>query len=134
MLWGIFGAVTMTMAVIIGLPYGAFGVALAYVILEYLRTPLLWLYVGRTGAIEAKHILRVASPFVVGAHVAVALLWFLQSRLPGGSVVTLIIATILSYLIVTAIASLFAAGRETLAEVRILASKMLIIRFGGTRT
>ncbi|WP_206692795.1 MULTISPECIES: lipopolysaccharide biosynthesis protein [unclassified Paracoccus (in: a-proteobacteria)] len=134
MLWGMFGAMTMTMAVIIGLPYGAFGVALAYAILEYLRTPLLWIYVGRIGAVEAKHILRVASPFVVGAHVAVALLWFLQSHLPGGSVVTLIIATILSYMIVTVIASLFAAGRETLAEVRILASRMLIIRLGGTKT
>lgn len=134
MLWGIFGALTMIIAVIVGLPYGAFGVALAYAILEYLRTPLLWIYVGRKGAVEAKHILWVASPFVVGAHIAVALLWFLQSHLPYGSVVTLIIATILSYSIVTVIALLFAPGRETLAEVRILASRMLIIRLGGTKT
>lgn len=133
MRWGIFGAVTMTMAVLIGLPYGTFGVALAYAIHEYLRTPLLWLYVGRTGPVEAGHILRMALPLVAGAHAAVAALWLLRFHLPGEPVVALITATILSYLIVTAIAMLFAAGRETLAEVGALASTMLANRNSGTK-
>lgn len=126
MRWGIFGAATMIIAVLIGLPYGTFGVALAYAIHEYLRTPLLWLYVGRTGPVEAGHILRMAMPFVAGAHVAVAALWLLRLHLPGGPVVALLTATILSYLIVTAIALLFAAGRDALAEVRALASRMFV--------
>jgi PST family polysaccharide transporter len=131
MRWGIFGAATMTLAVIIGLPYGAFGVALAYAVIEYLRTPLLWLYVGRTGPVQASHILRMAAPFVVGAHVAVAALWLLRPHLPGAPVVVLLLATVLSYSTVTLIAALFTTGRETLREVRSLASRLLISKMRG---
>lgn len=128
MRWGIFGALTTAAAFIIGLPYGAFGVALAYAVHEYLRTPLLWLYIGRTGPVKARHVLRTALPFVLGAHIAVAVLWLLRSYLPGGPVIVSITATVLSYLIVAGVASLFSSGRETLTEVRVLAAKTLITR------
>lgn len=128
MRWGMFGAATMITAVIIGLPYGTFGVALAYAIHEYLRTPLLWLYVGKTGPVRAGHVLRMALPVVAGAHVSVTGLWILRLYLPNEPVLALILATLLSYLIVTAVAMLFAAGRETLAEVRALASRILVIK------
>ncbi|WP_435169052.1 lipopolysaccharide biosynthesis protein [Falsirhodobacter sp. 1013] len=128
MKWGIFGAITISVSVVLGLPYGAIGVAVSYAVHEYLRTPVLWLYVGRSGPVQAGHILRMAAPFVLGAHVAVGVLWLLKSHLPGEPIMALILATVLSYLIVAAIAALFAAGRDTLMEVHALASKGLITR------
>ena len=114
--WGIFAAVTTSVAFVLGLPYGAFGVAVAYAIQEYLRTPLLWLYIGRRGPVSAKHILHVAFPIVLGAHLAVAIIWILKSHLPGGSVAVLITSTIISYLTVAGTALLFPAGRAALKE------------------
>ncbi len=133
MRWGFFAAFLTTVAFVLGLPYGAFGVAVAYAAHEYLRTPLLWLYVGRTGPIKAHHILRAAMPFVLGAHVSVAALWIFKTQLPGGPVVVLGTATILSYLIVSCVALPFASGRETLAEVRNLAAKMLFRKTGDSK-
>ena len=124
MRWGIFGALVMTLAVVIGLPQGALGVALAYAVSEYLRTPLLWLYVGRRGPVRASHMLRMAAPFVLGAHVAVAAIWLLRGHMPGGAVAGLLAGTTLSYVIVTLVAAVFPAGRETLAEARSLASML----------
>lgn len=131
MRWGIFAAAGMTLAVLVGLPYGTFGVALAYAVLEYLRTPLLWLYVGRTGPVRALDILRMAAPFVLGAHVAVAALWLLRAHFPGGPVAALLIATLLSYLVTAIVAAFFASGRETLAEARELAARLLVRRMSG---
>ena len=128
MKWGIFGALTISATVIIGLPYGVLGVAVGYAIHEYLRTPLLWLYVGRSGPVRGRHILRMATPFVLGAHVAVGALWLVEAHLPREPVVALLAGVVLSYLIVTAISLLFAAGRETLLEVHALVSEKLITR------
>lgn len=116
MRWGIVTAVTSAAAFVIGLPYGAFGVAMAYAASEYLRTPLLWLYVGRRGPVRAADIARAALPFIVGAHLAIGVLWATRPYLPDTPLAALILGTILSYLVVAAIAALFKAGRQTLGE------------------
>ncbi|MGR3249504.1 MAG: lipopolysaccharide biosynthesis protein [Paracoccus sp. (in: a-proteobacteria)] len=128
MRWGIFGAATTSVAFVIGLPFGAAGVALAYAIHEYLRTPLLWLYVGRTGPVQARHVLRATLPFVMGAHVAVGAVMLLAPHLPANPVAALLLATLASYGIVAGVGALFAAGRDTLAEIWTLASKALSSR------
>ncbi|MGR3197968.1 MAG: lipopolysaccharide biosynthesis protein, partial [Paracoccus sp. (in: a-proteobacteria)] len=104
------------------------GVALAYAIHEYLRTPLLWLYVGRTGPVQARHVLRATLPFVMGAHVAVGAVMLLAPHLPANPVAALLLATLASYGIVAGVGALFAAGRDTLAEIWTLASKALSSR------
>lgn len=114
--WGIFAAITSGLAFVIGLPYGAVGVATAYAIQEYLRTPLLWSYVCRKGPLRTHHVMRAALPLVLGAHVSVAALWFLKYHLPGGPAAIVIQSAILSYVIVCAVAALFPAGRTALKE------------------
>ena len=116
MRWGIVTAVTSVAAFVIGLPYGAFGVALAYAVSEYLRTPLLWLYVGRRGPIRAGDMARAALPFVVGAHLAIGLLWVIRPHLPEAPLPALFLGTGLSYLLVVGFAALFEPGRRTLGE------------------
>ncbi|MDB6454789.1 lipopolysaccharide biosynthesis protein [Falsirhodobacter sp. 20TX0035] len=125
MRWGIFGAATTAAALLLGLPYGAFGVAMAYAISEYVRTPLLWLYIGRKGPVQPRHILRTALPFVLGAHISVAVLCTIKQHLPGDPAVVLVLATLLSYAIVAGVAALFPAGRETLADVCSMARNAL---------
>lgn len=116
MRWGIFVALTSIVAFVIGLPYGAFGVALAYAVSEYVRTPFLWFYIGKRGPIRAGDVTRVAFPFVVGGHLAVGVLWALRPHLPQDPLPALALGTVLSYLMVAGFAALFAPGRATLRE------------------
>lgn len=116
MRWGIVTAVTSVSAFVIGLPYGAYGVALAYAASEYLRTPLLWLYVGRHGPVRTMDMARAAFPFVLGAHLAIGLLWVARSYLPEAPLPALVLGTLLSYSLVIAVAALFEPGRRTLGE------------------
>ena len=114
--WGIITAVTSVLAFLVGLPYGALGVAIAYAISEYLRTPFLWLYVGKSGPLKASHVLHAATPFVLGAHLALAAVWFAKPFLPQLQVVALASGAVLAYAITVAVALLFSAGREALRE------------------
>jgi len=109
--------VTSVIAFAAGLPYGALGVAVAYAISEYLRTPFLWLYVGRTGPLRASHVLHAATPFVLGAHLALALVWLAKPMLPAQPVVALAGAATLSYAVTIIVALGFSAGREAFKEV-----------------
>lgn len=116
MRWGIITAVTSVLAFAIGLPYGAFGVAVAYAISEYLRTPFLWLYVGKTGPLRASHVFQGAFPFVLGAHLALAAVWLAKPMLAAPPVVALAAGAALSYAVTIVIALAFGTGREALRE------------------
>lgn len=125
MRWGIVTAVTSTLAFVIGLPYGALGVAVAYAVSEYLRTPFLWIYVGRKGPLRVGDMYRAATPFVLGAHLALAAVWFAKPSLPHQKILAIVAAAILSYLIAVVVALLFPSGRETLRESLTLLSTRL---------
>jgi len=99
-------------------------VAVAYAVSEYLRTPFLWLYVGKSGPLRASHVLRAATPFVLGAHLALAAVWLIKPMLPQQPVVALTGGAVLAYLITMVVALAFASGREALRE----ALKMLPAR------
>lgn len=116
MRWGIITALTSVLAFIVGLPYGALGVAIAYAVSEYLRTPFLWLYIGKTGPLRASHILRAATPFVLGAHLALAAIWFAKPLLPQQHILAMAGAVVLSYMITIVVALAFSSGREALRE------------------
>jgi PST family polysaccharide transporter len=125
MRWGIVTAVTSILAFVIGLPYGALGVAVAYAVSEYLRTPFLWIYVGRKGPLRVGDMYRAATPFVLGAHLALAAVWFAKPSLPHQKILAIVAAAILSYLIAVVVALLFPSGRETLRESLALLSTRL---------
>ncbi|MET3578568.1 PST family polysaccharide transporter [Mesorhizobium robiniae] len=116
MRWGIIAAMTSVLAFLIGLPYGALGVAIAYAISEYLKTPFLWLYIGKTGPLRASHILRAVTPFMLGAHLALAAIWFVKPLLPQQHIIAMAGAVVLSYMITIMVALAFASGREALRE------------------
>lgn len=126
--WGIVVAVTSIAAFVIGLPYGALGVALAYAVSEYVRTPFLWFYVGRRGPVRAGDVVRMGFPFVVGAHLTVAILWAARPYLPQAPLPTLLLAAVLAYLLVICFAALFEPSRRTLQEcLRLLRRRRAVI-------
>lgn len=115
--WGLITAAFAIAAFSVGIAWGATGVALAYAISEYIKTPFLWWYVGRRGPIRVPDILRATWPFVLGAHLVVLALWVIRPHLPQAAISSLVLGTVFSYAAVAGLAALTATGRETLQEV-----------------
>lgn len=131
MRWGIVTAVTSALAFVIGLPYGALGVAVVYSLSEYVRTPLLWIYVGRKGPLGLKDVLCAAGPFVLGSHCALLVLWFSRPVLPNQPILAIAAVAALSYAVTIVIAMLFPFGRQTLREAIKLVPGRVIGSRGG---
>lgn len=116
MIWGVWTAGFATAAFGIGIFYGAIGVAMAYSASEYLKTPLLWHYVGRKGPVRSSHIVRGAGPLLLGAHVAIAVVWLLRDEFVGAPVVALAQGLLLSYAVSIAFVAIFRSGRGSIKD------------------
>lgn len=85
--WGLIGGAIAVASIIIGLPWGATGVAASYAVSDLcIATPLLFWYVGRRGPIRAGDFYRTIAPSGVASLGALAVLFscrpWLQT-LPG---------------------------------------------------
>jgi polysaccharide transporter, PST family len=116
MIWGFATAAIAATAFIVGLPYGALGVAVAYAVSEYLKTPILWTFLCRKGPLRRIDILRDAGPTMLAAHLALAGVWLARPVLPEAAFPALLIGVALAYLIALAAVLPFRSGRATLAE------------------
>lgn len=114
MKWGVVTAVTSVAAFVAGLPYGAFGVAVLYAVSEYLRTPLLWWFVGRQGPVRLRDMLRVAGPIMLAAHLALLVCWALQPIMPEHAFLRTAATVSVSYLVALLLVLLFPSGRDTI--------------------
>ncbi len=123
--WGIFGAVTAIVAFIAGLPWGAYGVAVAYVGSGLLiRTPALLWYVGRSGPVSTRDFYVTAAPFALSAIAVAAALIGIRRVLPIESAPLLVASHALVAIIVAAITSaLTATGRGTIRDAHALVTK-----------
>ena len=123
---GAFGSVTTIAAFLIGLPWGAVGVAAAYCISDYvLRLPVSWLWVGRSGPVRTRPLLRVAFPHVLGSLAAAAALLLLRAHLTLTGIPCLIVATLTGYAAYTAVVMLFPEKRVLIAGALDLARSKL---------
>lgn len=116
MIWGLVTAGVAVTAFIAGLPWGAVGVAAAYAISEYVKTPILWMYVGRRGPVKAGDALRSCWPAILAAHVAFAVIYFLHDVFAAHGPAGLLAAALLSYGVFCLILLLFEQGRDTIKE------------------
>ena len=114
MYWGLFGSATCILSFAVGLPYDAYGVAVAYTVGEYLRTPLLWWYVTRRGPIRVQHMLHMALPHAVGALAALAGVAMVRAVLPAEPLVTLGASLAAAFGASLLAVSAFPQGRQTL--------------------
>lgn len=126
MRWGFVTAVTAIAAFVAGLPFGPFGVAAAYAASEYVRTPMLWWYIGRRGPVRARDVARCATPHVAGVAASYAALAWGAALLPTALPVKLLIGVTLSYAVSFIVIALFPSGRSTISESLALAKGLRI--------
>lgn len=116
MYWGFATALFAVVAFVLGLPYGALGVAIAYAISEYLKTPVLWLYIGRRGAVRARDVALACGPLVLAGHAALGVVWLARPWLAEAPVAALLEGALLAYLVTVLLIAPFPQGRAVLAE------------------
>ncbi len=120
--WGFIGSGTAVVSFLIGLPWGAFGVALAYSIVGvFVRTPLLLWYVGLKGPVRTKDFYAVAWPAALAALGAgVGLVGLRAITIFEHPLVNLAIAIPVAGVSAFAVTMSFPRGREILADARLL--------------
>ena len=118
MYWGLISALIVVAAIFLGVQYGVYGVALGYAISEYVRTPLLWTLVSRRGPVKFRDVCAMAGPYLLGVHVAIAILFLIDLGSLVHPVVATALALLVSYGIVGAIVLAFPVGRDTVQSVR----------------
>lgn len=125
--WGfISGPLTMG-SIVLGLPWGAVGVATSYALTRVLLTdPLLFWFVGRTGPVRTKDFYRTIAPFTLASLAALAVSsavrFFANFHNPILGLITLFIITgVVTLLCLGALP----AGRLALADIKKTVALML---------
>ena len=123
--WGLFSSATCIASFLAGLPYGPLGVAAAYALGEYLRTPLLWWWATRRGPVAAGAVVRAVLPQYSGAAASVAAVIGVRALLPLAPLAMLGACLAACFLASAAVTGLFPRGRETLGQMLGLARRLL---------
>ena len=116
MAWGLVMASLAVTAYAIGLAYGAFGVAVALTIVQYVKTPILWIWLCRKGPVALRDVIGSAGPLILAAHLAIGACYLAKPLLPTPPVLTLLTSATLAYALTALLISAFPAGRATLRE------------------
>lgn len=125
--WGMYVAFTTILSFVVGLQWGAVGVAAAYTISEYaVRMPVLYWVMGRLGPVTAWDYVHVQVPLLLAAGMTWGLTHEGLIDRFGLSGVPLIAATVTcSYALALGVSLLNPQGRRTLREVFGLVRKLL---------
>ena len=126
LVWSVFSASTSVAAFIIGIRWGAIGVAAAFALSDLLlRMPALWWWVTRNGPIRMVDLYRTAAPFAAGAGACFIVLQIVQ-RLPfPNDFVQLAVSAIAAYAVAWSVVALFPNGRAAMADsVRLIRTEL----------
>jgi len=106
-------------AFVIGLPWGAVGVAAAYAISEFLRTPVMLWYATRTGPVSFADTGRAILPFLAATPLCFLAVSYMVSRSDsfGSPLVFTLLASAIVYLVAAPCLLLNAVGRQCLGEI-----------------
>jgi PST family polysaccharide transporter len=115
--WSVFSAVTSVAAFVIGLRWGAVGVAAAFALNDlFVRVPVLWWSVTRVGPIRMLDLYGAAAPFAAGAVVCFAAVSALQQLAFANDLAQLAVSAIVAYATAWGVAALFKTGRKTMTD------------------
>jgi PST family polysaccharide transporter len=118
-IWGGVTAVTSIAAFLVGVPFGAAKVALAYAICEYIRTPILWWFVNRRGPVSTVQILSRLVPQFVGLSITLPALFLVKKvsySMNVGMFFTLIIGLTVAYILFAVSLVPFKTGRMLIGD------------------
>jgi len=116
--WALIGETIAGLAILIGLPWGAVGVAAVYGLTETLiRAPLLYWYVGRKGPVRTLDIYRAVAPAAVASLCALLVVFGIRSwvEIPSPHV-GLAVSFSLTAGVVLAVLSALPSGRLALRD------------------
>jgi PST family polysaccharide transporter len=118
--WGLIGGALTTLSFLIGLPWGATGVAAAYAISGLLiRTPLLFWFVGKAGPVRTKDIYYTLSPFFLTSLGTIAVLIFIRTHLSFSEAwVNIIIMLIFTIATTFLLLLVFPSGRSSMYHLK----------------
>lgn len=114
--WGIAFTAASVASFVIGLPWGAIGVATAYAVAEYVKTPVIWWAVTRQGPIRMKDLFVQTSPHLAGAGAALAGIVLLRTQLQLGSWAELVVCLVAAYITAWSVVALTGPGRAAFKE------------------
>ncbi|MDQ8727654.1 lipopolysaccharide biosynthesis protein [Bradyrhizobium sp. LHD-71] len=114
---GAYSAVATVASFIIGLPWGAVGVAASYAVMNYVvLLPLVWVSVGRRGPITCRDLVKLAIPHAAAIVVAAAALKAAQYNWQGVDLARMAALVVLTYFVYLCVILLFRTKRELLAR------------------
>ncbi|MGD9981142.1 MAG: oligosaccharide flippase family protein, partial [Hyphomonadaceae bacterium] len=136
LVWSVFSAATSVAAFVIGLRWGAIGVAAAFALVDlFVRLPVLWWMVTRVGPIRMRDLYGAAAPFAAGAIACFGVVSALQLAPFSNDFLLLAASAIAGYASAWSTAALFKTGRKTMADsvqlVRTELPRLLRRRRGG---
>lgn len=112
MRWGLFSAVTTLIAFVIGLPWGAVGVAMAYFISQMIRLPTFYVWATRGSAVRAVDLFAILAACLVGVGLAWPIVrWLWDALVP---IAALAASVVVAYAIAAAVHALTPGGREAI--------------------
>src|SRR6202008_4136852 len=115
--WSVFSAVTSVISFLVGLRWGAVGVAAAFALrYGFIRSPFLWWLVTRKGPISLIDLCREAAPFALAGAVCFGVLEALQFVRFGSSLAFLAVCAVIAYAGAWGVLSTFSKGRQAMVE------------------
>jgi PST family polysaccharide transporter len=112
--WGVTGSAVALVSFLLGLPWGALGVAVSYTVIDLLvRAPMLLFWVGRAGPISARDLLKCARPAWLFAATSAAVYWTAEQGLTSLAVgPRTVVCSVSAWLLGLFVALLSPSGRE----------------------
>jgi O-antigen/teichoic acid export membrane protein len=131
--WGIYASLTTIAAFMVGLHWGAVGIACAYALSEWvLRSPVSYWYLGRIGPVRTSDFWLLQTPLFLAGAVT----WLIHRTLLAGSLhglAAIAVTTALSYALALLAVRVAPGGRERLAESLDLLGQILRLLLAGGR-
>ena len=113
--WSLFSAMFSFIGLFCGISFGVVGVAIASVIVQFLRTPFLWWYACRTGPVTVRHVISTLLPQVIGGVLSAVALMLLRYLWQAANPMFMLVAGLgLSYIISVLTVAAFPVGRESI--------------------
>ena len=114
---GVFGSIISVASFVIGLPYGAVGVAAAFALGDiFIKAPFVWLMVTRRGPVGFMAMMNAVLPHFIAACVAAGFVWRADGLFDAISYFELGVLLALSYGIYFAVLILFKPKRDLFSK------------------
>ena len=121
---GTYSAVLTVTSFVIGLPWGAVGVAASYTIMNYIAlVPLIWIVSGRSGPVSSRDLVKLAIPHAIATLASALILKIAEYNLHSVGLAQMAALVTLSYLVYLGVILAFGAKRELLWRSRRLILK-----------